>query len=72
MNAVRITRLAQQGEYTRAIQALTSAGLAEQSPAMTRAMKKKHPVANLPTFQPSGVSPQLTFPSKEVLKAAKS
>ena len=72
MNAVRARRLAQQGEYTRAIQALTSAGLAEQSPATTRAMKKKHPAANLPTFQPSSVSPQLTFSSEEVLKAAKS
>ena len=72
MNAVCARRLAQQGEYTRAIQALTSAGLAEQSPATTRVMKEKHPVANFPTFQRSGDSPQLSFSSEEVLKAAKS
>jgi hypothetical protein len=34
-------------------------------------MKKKHPVANPPTFQPSGDSPQLTFSSEQVLRAVK-
>ena len=42
MNAQRAQRLAQQGEYTRAVQSLTSAGLAQHNASSINQMKAKH------------------------------
>ena len=71
-NAQRSKRLAQEGEYTRAVQALTSAGLADHTPATIRAMRDKHPTAQPSTFQSSDTSPQLAFTAKQVQRAIKS
>ena len=72
-NAQRATRLAQQGEYTRACQALVSAGLADQTPSTIRDMKAKHPSPQTPTtFQTQDNTPQLTFTKEQVTKAIKS
>ena len=71
-NAERATTLAQEGQYTRALQALTSAGMAPQSRATQDTMKGKHPPSPGP-LQPSPTTahPQLTFSQLEVEKAAR-
>ena len=71
-NAQRSKRFAQEGEYTHAVQALTSAGLADHTPATIRAMRDKHPTAQPSTFQSSDTSPQLAFTAKQVQRAIKS
>ena len=62
MNALRAVRLAQQGEYTRAVQSLTSAGLAKLNRDTIRTMKSKHPTpSHASTFRSSQSSPQMIF-----------
>ena len=56
----------EEGEYTRAVQALTSAGLADHTPATIRAMRDKHPTAQPSNFQSTDDSPQLAFTAKQV------
>ena len=61
-NIVRATKLAQQGQYTRSLQALTSAGLAQQDSATVEVLKAKHPTTeNPPTLKPQGDTPQMSF-----------
>ena len=69
-NAARATRLAQQGEYTRAIQSLVSTGLAQHTQHNAREMQAKHPpAAHPPTFQPQHAdTPQMSFTSDQVMK----
>ena len=55
-NAQRSRRLAQEGKYTRAVQALTSAGLADHTPATIRAMRDKHPRAQPSNFQSTKIN----------------
>ena len=50
---------------TRAIQALTSSGLAEHSAATLRVLREKH----LEPRRPMGPPPPLTIPQEDVLKA---
>ena len=72
-NSQRASRLAQQGEYTRACQAITSAGLAEHTAATVREMKAKHPPPLSPTsFQSQDDSPQMSFSKEQVIKAIRS
>ena len=72
-NAERATQLGQDGQYTRALQALTSAGMADHSRAAVAEMKSKHPQpSNPPTFQSSTNTPQMRFTQLEVYKAVKS
>ena len=73
-NAVRATRLAQQGEYTRAAQALISGGLAETNSSTVRNMQNKHPLPQQPrTFQPADLDlQQISFSQSDVVKAIKS
>ena len=53
-NGTAATRLAQQGEYTRAVQRLLSTGLAEHNRDNVRQMQAKHPAATEPSsFHPS-------------------
>ena len=47
-NAEKVVLLAQEGEYSRALQALTSTGMAQQSAATTAEMQAKHPAAASP------------------------
>ena len=69
-NGKRATRLAQQGEYTRAVQSLLSTGLAEHTRANVRQMQAKHPAAAQPSaFQPQqSDNPQLSFTTDQVMK----
>ena len=70
-NAARALGLAQDGQYTKSIQALDSWGMAEQTRDTEEIMKNKHPPATGPsTFQRSTNSSQLQFSCKEVEKAA--
>ena len=73
-NAKRATRLAHQGEYTRAAQSLLSAGLAEHNPSTIRDMQAKHPPAAHPSqFQSEADNtPQLSFTKEQVSKAINS
>ena len=73
MNALRAVRLAQQGEYTRAVQSLTSAGLAKPNRDTIRTMKSKHPTpSHAYTFRSSQSSPQMIFSQATVMKATQS
>ena len=69
-NATRATRLAQQGKYTRAVQSLLSAGLAQHNITNVRQMQAKHPPAARPsTFQPQHLdTPQLNFTADQAMK----
>ena len=69
-NGKRAIRLAQQGEYTRAVQSLLSSGLAEHTRANVRQMQAKHPAAAQPSaFQPLQTeNPQLSFTNDQVMK----
>ena len=72
-NVMRATKLAQQGQYTRSLQALTSAGLAQQDSATVEALKAKHPVAeNPPTSRPQSDTPQMSFSPAQVYKVIRS
>ena len=69
-NAKRSTRLAQDGQFTRALQALCSSGLAEHSRATLQVMQDKHPAPLHPsTFQLQTDTPQMTFTTAQVVKA---
>ena len=71
-NAERATVLAQEGQYTRALQALTSAGMASDTRATREAMKAKHPPARgEPQPAPTTDYPQISFSQEEVEKAAR-
>jgi hypothetical protein len=69
-NGERAAMLAQEGEYSRALKALTSAGMAEQTRDSVAAMKAKHPPATeeLGPLPETDVAP-LIFSQLEVHKA---
>ena len=48
-NAQRATRLTHEGQYTRALQSLTSAGMADHNRATVHEMTAKHPPAQHPS-----------------------
>ena len=69
VNARRCLRLVQEGQYSRAVQALTSRGIDQDSLAAREAMKEKHPAAPLPR-PPSDLPPApAPFNVQEVRKA---
>ena len=71
-NAERAATLAQDGQFTRALQALTSAGMAPPTSANLKTMKEKHPEAtSAPLIPPNTDLPQISFTQVEVEKAAK-
>ena len=71
-NAKRATTLAQDGQYARATQALTSAGMAPDSAATRQALRAKHPVASGPPIPaPTTEVPQISVSQMEVAKAVK-
>jgi hypothetical protein len=73
-NAQRAGRLAQEGEYTRAVQALLSTGLAKHNRDTVREMRAKHPPpSHTSSFQPQTAdSPQMSFSQAQVTKAVQS
>jgi hypothetical protein len=70
-NSRRAATLAGEGQFTRALQALTSNGMAEQTTATVKAMREKHPPAPNPIGPlPTTEHTPLSVSSQEVLKAA--
>ena len=68
----RATMLASEGQYSRAVEALTSLGLAQDDDATLAEMKRKHPPPLGPTRIPdTDITPRAFSPS-EVRKAAES
>ena len=71
-NAERAATLAEDAQFTKALQALTSAGMAPPTPANVKTMKEKHPEARVqPAPLPTTEVPQLSFSQVEVDKAVK-
>ena len=68
----RATSLAQEGQYSRALEALTSLGMAEDSPETIAEMQRKHPAPLHNTVIPNSQSPPRAFSPSEVRKAAES
>ena len=70
-NAERAITLAQDGQYTRALAALTSLGMADQnSPDTIAEMQRKHPPPPHPTTLPPVTAAPRAFTPTEVRKAA--
>ena len=69
----RATQLAQDGQYAKACQALSSAGMAPDTRASRDALQAKHPAAAAGPADPAPTTdlPQLSFSQDEVEKAAK-
>ncbi len=71
-NVRRARRAVEDGQYRKAIQALTSGGLAPSSPEVLAEMLAKHP-QSAPTPTPAGPSPSpAVFSEADVIKAVKS
>ena len=71
MNAMRCKSKAQEGQYSRAVQALVSCGLAEYSPQSLFEMQQKHPAPRRAQPDPPEVfTPPRSFMSSEVSTAA--
>ena len=70
-NIARATRLGEEGQYIRSLQALVSLGLAEQSREALLEMKAKHPQSPPPTIPTTDILAQ-SFSPQEVSDAAKS
>ena len=68
-NARRAEKLARSGQYGRAVQALSSLGLAEDSDEVFRALESKHPQAPPPTL-PDGPAPDSIRLSEDLIKSA--
>ena len=63
------TKLAQEGQYRKAQQALVSSGMAEYNAATIKEIQEKHPPASLPPMPASDIPPRV-FSCPEVVKAA--
>ena len=71
-NAKRAARLAQEGQYTRSLQSLLSAGMAQHSKATVREMQAKHPIAQQSSaFQPETSTTQMALSTSQVAKEIK-
>ena len=68
LNVERATKLCQEGQYTKALQALVSLGLADESAATLREMQSKHPQSAPPVIPTTDVAP-LSFAPSQVLEA---
>ena len=70
-NAKRAATMAGEGQYARACQALTSAGMAEHNRQTVKVMREKHPAAQQPIGDlPTTDHAPLSFTSTQVVKAA--
>ena len=71
-NAKQAARLAQEGQYTRSLQSLLSAGMAQHSRATVREMQAKHPIAQQSSaFQPENSTTQMALSTSQVAKEIK-
>ena len=70
-NARRARRAAEDGQYRKALLALSSAGLAEATSEVVDAMLAKHPQSPAPLIPPSPTPPPPTISEDCVLKALK-
>ena len=71
-NGERARVLAQEGEYSRGLQALTSSGMAPQNPTTEAILRAKHPPASSnPGPTPTSEAPPLSITPMEVEKAVK-
>ena len=71
-NAKRATRLAQEGQYTRSLNSLLSAGMAQHNRANIAEMKAKHPTAQHPlVYQPETTTPQMVLSQSQISKEIK-
>ena len=68
LNVERATKLCQEGQYTKSLQALVSLGLAEHSPAVLKEMQAKHPQGAPPLIPTTDSSP-IAFSPSQVLEA---
>ena len=73
LNAKRCTKFVKEGQYRKAAQALTSAGLAQDCPATVAALRKLHPQLErtAPSLEEPN-APPLQFMSDQVIQAVKS
>ena len=73
LNAKRCTKFVKEGQYRKAAQALTSAGLAQDCPATVAALRELHPQLErtAPSLEEPN-APPLQFMSDQVIQAVKS
>ena len=71
-NASRARRAVEDGQYRKAIQSLTSVGLAQASADIANEMLAKHPQANPPHLPPDPVPPPVQISERVVVKALRS
>ena len=71
-NVSRARRAVKDGQYRKALQSLTSAGLAQPSQPVVDEMRAKHPPSCLPTLPSGPAPPPVRFSEDEVAKALKS
>ena len=69
LRMILIPAVVQNGQYSRAIQALTSRGLDQKSQAAMDAREEKHPHAPPPQMMPDDLPPSPRFDAKEVRQA---
>ena len=71
-NIRRAKQAVQDGQFSKAIKALTSDGLADHSAAIVQEMLSKHPQAPPPALPPGLVPPSISLNEQAVLRGAKS
>ena len=71
-NARRARLAVQNCQFSKAIQALSSEGLASPSPTVIQEMQDKHPQAPPPTLPPGPTPPSVEVPDRVVLHGVKS
>ena len=71
-NIRRAKQAVQDGQYSKAIKALTSDGLADHSAAIVQEMLSKHPQVPPPALPPGLVPPSINLNEQAVLRGAKS
>ena len=71
-NFRRAKRAVQDGQYSKAIKALTSDGLASPSPEILQEMQSKHPQAPPPSVPPDPVPSPAVLSEPAVLKGVRS
>ena len=70
-NAKRASTMAGEGQYHRALEALTSVGMAEHNRETIRIMREKHPASQRPIGDlPTTEAAPLSFTSFQVVKSA--
>lgn len=71
-NGRRAASLAHDGQFTKALQALCSSGLAQNNQATLKEMQAKHPTPpSQSTFQPQTDTLQISFSKEQVVKAVR-